>query len=259
MRGFLLLWLAVSAHAQPLLIAHRGASAAAPENTLAAFKAAWKEGADGIEGDFRLSQDGKIVCIHDETTKRTCGSKLTVAETPWARLRQLDAGSWKAKSFSTERIPLLEDVLGILPPNKYFFIEIKCGPEIIQPLKKAVAGADPKWVMFISFDPTVVKACRTHLPRFQAHLVSKLDGIHKSGNEAKQLQWLDQIDATGLQFKHTAKVSKVFMATLKSTPRLTACWTVDDVGTARRVAALGVDFITTNRPGMIRQQAGWTK
>jgi len=259
MRILLYLLLLTGLQAQPRLIAHRGASAAAPENTLAAFQAAWSEGADGIEADFHLSRDNKIVCIHDEDTKRTTGRKLTVSKTPWSELAGLDAGSWKDKAFSGERIPLLEDVLKVLPPDKYFFVEIKCGPEILGPLKHAVAKADPKRVIFISFDARVIHACRTKLPRFQAHLLSKLEGIHKKGSETKQLQWLEQIGATGLQFKHSAKVNEGFIQQLKSTNHLTACWTIDDAKTARRVADLGVDFITTNRPAAIRQQTGWSK
>ncbi len=78
-----------------LIVGHRGASHAAPENTLAAFDLAWQEGADGAEGDFRLTRDGRIVCIHDEDTERTAGKKLVVATTTLAELQQLDVGSWK--------------------------------------------------------------------------------------------------------------------------------------------------------------------
>ena len=67
------------------LIAHRGASHDAPENTLAAFRLAWEQGADGIEGDFRLSRDGEIICLHDATTRRTAGIDLVVADATLAR------------------------------------------------------------------------------------------------------------------------------------------------------------------------------
>ena len=66
-----------------MITANRGASHDAPENTLAAFKLAWKQQADAIEGDFRLTADGKIVCIHDADTRRTCGVNLVVADTPF--------------------------------------------------------------------------------------------------------------------------------------------------------------------------------
>ena len=74
-----------------MIVAHRGASDDAPENTLEAFHLAWLQNADAIEGDFRLTKDEQIVCIHDEDTSRTCGKKLIVAESTYAELCQLDA------------------------------------------------------------------------------------------------------------------------------------------------------------------------
>jgi glycerophosphoryl diester phosphodiesterase len=91
--------------AAPALIAHRGASQDAPENTIAAFTLAWKQGADGIEGDFQLTHDGEIVCIHDPTTKRTAEQDLKVSEATLKELRQLDVKPWKGHSRKDARIP----------------------------------------------------------------------------------------------------------------------------------------------------------
>ena len=76
----------------PLLIAHRGASHEAPENTLAAFRLAWEQGADGIEGDFYLSKDGRIVCIHDKDTKRTAGKNLERGRFPVCGTAEIGCG-----------------------------------------------------------------------------------------------------------------------------------------------------------------------
>ena len=84
----------MSTHSKPLLIAHRGGSREAPENTLAAFHQAWQQGADGIEADFRLTRDGRVVCLHDAGTGRTAGIDIAVAEATFAELRRLDVGSW---------------------------------------------------------------------------------------------------------------------------------------------------------------------
>jgi glycerophosphoryl diester phosphodiesterase len=257
MRLFLFLCLLTSLHAAPKLIAHRGASEAAPENTLAAFRQAWEEGADGIEADFLLSKDGKIVCFHDRDTKRITGKKLIIAETPWTTLSQLDVGAWKGAEFAGERIPLLDEVIAALPEKKFFFVEIKCGPEIVPALRPALIGADPDYVMLICFNAAVIKACREQLPEFQAHLLSSLDNIHKKDGQQTQLAQLGEIDATGLQFKHSAKVTKAFIKTIQARNRLTACWTVNDPATAARVAALGVDFITTDRPAALRRDTKW--
>ena len=95
----------------PMITAHRGASHDAPENTLAAFRLAWDQNADAIEGDFRLSADGEIVCIHDADTRRTCGVQLVVAETPFTSLRDLDYGRWKAEASTGEPSPTRAEVL----------------------------------------------------------------------------------------------------------------------------------------------------
>ncbi|MDP6721144.1 MAG: glycerophosphodiester phosphodiesterase family protein, partial [Pirellulaceae bacterium] len=94
-----------------LIVAHRGASYDAPENTLAAFRLAWRQGADGIEGDFYLTKDGQIVCIHDADTKRTAGVSRQVAKSTLAELRELDVGRWKDEEFAGERMPTLQQVL----------------------------------------------------------------------------------------------------------------------------------------------------
>ena len=97
----------------PMIVAHRGASATAPENTLASFRMGFAEGADRIEGDFRITSDGRVVCIHDETTGRTAGESgsLVVKDTEYSRLNELDVGSWKDPRFKGERIVSLEEVL----------------------------------------------------------------------------------------------------------------------------------------------------
>lgn len=85
-----------------LIVAHRGASYDAPENTLAAFRLAFEKDADGIEGDFYLTSDNRIVCIHDSDTERVAGKKLIVAKSTLAELKQLDVGSWKDKKWHAE-------------------------------------------------------------------------------------------------------------------------------------------------------------
>src|SRR5687768_17865894 len=104
--------LSMSASAQ-LIVAHRGASYDAPENTLAAFKLAWEEGADGIEGDFYLSVEGQVACIHATDTKRVAGKELVVSETSWKELSKLDVVSWKSSAYAGERMPLLTEVFYI--------------------------------------------------------------------------------------------------------------------------------------------------
>ncbi|NJL18973.1 MAG: hypothetical protein HC901_01285 [Bdellovibrionaceae bacterium] len=91
--------------AAPRLIAHRGASHQAPENTLPAFRMAWQEEADGIETDIHLTRDGRLACIHDADTQRITGTNLVVAESTFTELQALDAGSWKGPQWTAPASP----------------------------------------------------------------------------------------------------------------------------------------------------------
>lgn len=113
---------------KPLMIAHRGASGNAPENTLAAFQLAIEEGSDGIELDVHLSKDGEIVVIHDETLDRTTNGTGRVVEKDLDELKTYDAGSWFGAKFSEERIPLLQEVIDIVPDDIFINVEIKNFP-----------------------------------------------------------------------------------------------------------------------------------
>lgn len=129
----------------PLVIAHRGSSAQAPENTLPAFQLAWAQGADGIEADFQLTKDGHIVCFHDKDTERLAGRQLALAAATLEELRQFDVGSiqpqaaeralrsWNDEKYKIVRIPTIAEVFATVPRGKKIFIEIRCGPAIIDP------------------------------------------------------------------------------------------------------------------------------
>ncbi len=240
----------------PLLVAHRGASHAAPENTLAAFKLAWEEGADGIEGDFHLSSDGEVVCIHDFDTERVAGTKRVVAETPWKELSKLDVGAWKSPAYKGEAMPRLADVLDTIPAGKRFFLEVKCGPEIVGPIKKILAekDADPARVTIISFNADVIAASRKELPAYQAHWICDLKEFADPAKRDGYEKQLAACGSQGLQFKAASPVEGAWLATLKSKGLLLTSWTVDDVVLARKMIGFGVNHITTNRPGPLRKE-----
>src|SRR3954452_15936878 len=119
-----------------LIIGHRGASYDAPENTIAAYKLAIEQGADGFEGDYWLTAGGQILDLHDKDTKRVAGKKLVVTTAPFKQLRALDIGSWKDTKWHAERMPTLDEVLAIVPAGKKVFLELKSGPELAVPMAK---------------------------------------------------------------------------------------------------------------------------
>ena len=139
-----LLFLCHAAWSKPLIVAHRGSSFDAPENTLPAFELAWKQGADAIEGDFLLTKDNQIVCIHDGSTKRLADRNLAVRGSTLEELRKLDVGSWKHEKFKGTRIPTIAEVFATIPKGRKIFVEVKCGKEIIPYLVKEIGKSKLK-------------------------------------------------------------------------------------------------------------------
>lgn len=109
------------------LIAHRGASGYAPENTRVAFRIALEMGAPALELDVRETSDSRLVVLHDESLKRTAGLRALVGETPYSQVAGLDAGAWFDKRFAGERVPLLEQVLELARGKAEMHVEVKGG------------------------------------------------------------------------------------------------------------------------------------
>lgn len=252
--------LAAPASAQ-LVVAHRGASYDAPENTLAAFKLAWELGSDGIEGDFYLTADNEIVCIHDKTTRRTTGVELTVEASTLDQLRRLDAGSWKGDSWKGERIPTFREVLETVPPGRLFVIELKSKSAIVPVLAEQLRTGDTtdRKLLIISFDVETVRTCKRLIPNVPVHW---LTGFERETPDSVYRPTADEVartavacDADGVGFQAmTEVVDRNFVEVLKQA----GCeqyhvWTVNRAADAKYFQALGVFGITTNRPELIRQ------
>ena len=132
----------------PRVVAHRGASHDAPENTLAAFNLAWQQNADAIEGDFFVTADRKIVCIHDDETSRLAGQKVFVEKSTAEQLRKLDVGKWKDPKWAGQKIPLLQEVLETIPKGKAIVIELKSKKRIVPVLSEELAKFNDPAIMF---------------------------------------------------------------------------------------------------------------
>jgi glycerophosphoryl diester phosphodiesterase len=245
------------------IIAHRGASFDAPENTLSAFRLAWVQGADGIEGDFMLTADGQIVCFHDLDTQRLAGEKHIIKESTLAELRSLDVGRWKGDKWRGEQIAPFEEVLTVIPSGKKFVVELKDGPEIVEPLAavlamSAIASDD---LLIISLVDETIAECRRQLPHVQWHWLS---GYKRDNNN----QWrptADEVIATiervGAAGFGSLALPEHFDADFVGKLRAAGIdefhvWTVDDPEVARFYAQLGAWGITTNRPDFIRKELG---
>ena len=245
---------------EPFIVAHRGASYDAPENTLAAFRLAWDQGADAIEGDFYLTKDRHIVCLHDRTTKLTSGKDLKVADSTLAALRTLDVGSWKDAKWTGERIPTLEEVLALVPPGKKIFLELKSGPEIVPRLKETLAKVRlaAAQTIVIAFDPQVVTEAKRQMPGLRAFWLTAYKKNEETGQwrpaAATILETLKRIGADGLDSEAHACVDAALARELRQAGYSLHVWTVDQPETAARFWKLGVASITTNRPRWLREQ-----
>ena len=245
------------AFGDPLIVAHRGASADAPENTLAAFQEAWRQGADAIEGDFRLTKDGRIVSMHDDSTKRTTGKNFIVAETDWSTLRELDAGSWKGEEWQGEKIPLLSEVLAGMPEGKGIFIEVKCGPEILPRLLEVLTDSKIplSQVTVIAFDKEVIRAVKKDEPRIKANWLTgfkKAENGHYSPDLETVMQTLTEVGADGLGAQAVEILADDLGRHLREKQLGYHIWTVDAAAQGRHFVASGVQSVTTNVPKKMR-------
>jgi len=239
-----------------LIVAHRGASHEAPENTLAAFELAWDLGSDGIEGDFYLTADRHIVCIHDKDTKRTTGKDLMVESSTLQQLRELDAGKWKGAHWAGQRIPTFEEVLRTVPPGGLFVIELKSKSAIVPVLADELKRLDPRGIrmLIISFDADTVRACKQSISGVPVHWLTKFTRETPRSDyqpsAASVAETVRDCHADGVGMQGMVEViDAVFVAALKQAGcQQYHVWTVDSEADARYFQGLGVYGITTNRP-----------
>ncbi len=259
-RTALFVLMAASVAQGQVIVAHRGASYDAPENTIAAFKEAWAQGADGVEGDFYVTKDQHIVCIHDKDTKRTAGTNLVVANSTLVELRKLEYGSWKDARFKGEPIPMFADVMAVIPKGKLFVIELKTGPEIVPLLKAELDRLKPATtnLLIIAFNRETVIAVKKQLPAIRTHWLTgfkqdKATGVWApTAEEVAETLQATGADGIGLQGRREV-VTAEFLNTLKQRGlREFHVWTLDEPQDALFYRDLGVVGITTNRPAFIR-------
>jgi glycerophosphoryl diester phosphodiesterase len=238
--------------AGPEIIAHRGASSMAPENTLASFRTAWEVGADAVELDIYLTTDNRIVVIHDSTTRRVSGVDMIVSKSSSQDLRKLDVGKWKGQQWTNEKIPYLEEVLKTVPKGKRIFIEVKCGPEIIPEMLKIIkaSGLDRSQIVIISFSSEVIRTIEMHRPTMTTYWLCSINS--KPGSIEKSIETAKAIKTDGIDVAASAEVNSDYAKMIREAKLGFYVWTVDNPAIAKRMADLGVDGITTNKPVEIR-------
>lgn len=242
---------------EPMIVAHRGASRDAPENTIPAFRLAWKQGADAIEGDFHLTKDRKVVCIHDGNTKKVAEKNLVVSKSTLAELRKLDVGAYRGKSFEGTTIPTIAEVFATVPKGKRIYIEVKCGVDIIPVLLEETrkSGLKGDQIVMISFKKKVIQELKAKAPHYAAYWLSDLRK-DRSGHITPSLKTvlttLKEIKADGFSSSKST-IDEAFIKGVMEKGYEYHVWTIDDGVTARRFRKWGAKSFTTNVPGHIRK------
>lgn len=231
------------------IIGHRGASFYAPENTVASANLAWKMAADAVECDIYLSGDGRIVVSHDASTKRISGVDFTIKNTESASLRNLDMGSFKGNEYKGEKMPFLEELIATVPEGKELVVEIKCGPEIIMPLKKIIDSNNKRITFtFIGFDFNTISLTKKAFPGNSCYWLCSDPVLFR-----KNIGLVEGTGMEGVSLSYSLITDDVAQE-IKGMGLGLFTWTVDDAAVAKRMVDLGVFGITTNRPDYIREQ-----
>jgi glycerophosphoryl diester phosphodiesterase len=215
-------------HDRPLVIAHRGASGEAPENSLAAFRLAAQRGADAAETDVRVSKDGVVVVHHDPELGRTVRGEGPIHARTAHQLAALG-------------IPTLEEVLDVVAPL-VLCVEIKGGEDVVRRVAPVVAGRD---VVFFAFDPEHVEELRREIPEVPVL------ALFEPEYDASIVALTKQLGAAAIGIDHRAADPAIVEAA-HAAGLAVFLWTVNEPEDVRRALSLGVDGIITDWPERVR-------
>ena len=239
---------------RPLVIAHRGSSAYAPENTLAAFTLAAEQGADAIELDVDLTRDGHVVVMHDATVDRTTDGQGRVADLALDEIRRVDAGAWKDAVFKGERVPLLEEVFEAVGRRVLINVEIKGMLLHGHGLEEKVAALLEKHglidrAIISSFNPFALRRAKHIDPRLACGLIYAPD-LPIFLRDA----WLAPlIPGLNARHPHHSQVNRGMVDQFHARGLAVNVWTVNQAAIARAMAQAGVDGLMGDDPVLIRE------
>ncbi len=235
-----------------LVIAHRGASAAAPENTIAAFELAVTAGADGIELDVHLSADGHPVVIHDDFLDRTTDGSGPVAARTMRELKRLDAGGWYGASFRGQRIQTLQEVLERFRDRARFWIELKAGSDVYPGIEERVVSMVEIYdvvdlAMIQSFDHGALARCRGFNREIALGALIAEPPFH-----------VDSLSPGAVQAICPAAqaLTEAAAGAIRASGLACYAWTVNEPVLMDRLAGWGVTGIITDRPDLLRARLG---
>jgi len=244
----------------PLIIGHRGASAVAPENTLAAFREAVAVGADGIEFDVRLTRDGVPVVIHDRDLRRTGGLSQRIADMTSSELAKVDVGSWFSRSFSNESVPRLAELFELFRGNNStMYLEMKCdSPAEYAPLAEACCrliaehGLKER-VMIECFQLPALRVVREIDSEIRTVALFEPSISDPSVlSDQRVINKAIDVGAVAVALHHRL-TRRGLVEKAKAAGMHVAIWAVDDPSWVERARPLGIDALITNNPSKMLQ------
>ncbi len=238
---------------RPTLIAHRGASAHAPENTLAAFELALKHNADAIELDAKLTADGHVIVIHDQTVERTTDGEGRVGSLTLEALKELDAGSFFDIAFKGERLPTLDEVFAAVGQRTIINVELTNYASLTDDLPGKVCELVKRHrlesrVLFSSFNPLALIRAHRRLPQVPIGLLA-----FPGSKGALARSWLGSIIPHQTLNPELGDVTPRLIERVHHSGRRVFVYTVNQPADMRRLFDAGVDGIFTDDPLLARQ------
>ena len=238
--------------ARPLVIAHRGASADAPENTIAAFELGLEQDANGLELDVHLSADGHPVVIHDFTLERTTDGTGPVSGLRVRELKRLDAGGWRARRFRGQRIQTLQEVLERFRDRTRFWIELKAGSRVYP-------GIEERVVSMLEIYEVVDRTLVQSFDHDAIALTRSLNREVRVGALVEEAPVGDGLLAAGVAnaiCPGAGLVTETLLTKIREAGLECYVWTVNEPALMDRLVSWQVDGIITDRPGVLSARLG---
>lgn len=250
-------------YGKALLPAHRGESYLAPENTMASFELAWKNGEKIVETDIHLTKDGQVVICHDADTFRTSGNKakVVIKDSTLEEIRRVDMGAFKGPQWAGQKCPTLKELYDAMPAGTTCLTEIKSGIDVVPAFVEIVKASKkgPEQIVVISFHADALAASKKALPAYRHYLLAN----HKKDKQGNLLakpgvdEWIataKRIGADGLDLQATDLLDKAGCEKIQRAGFELHVWTVDDPAVAKKYLDWGARSITTNRASWMRQE-----
>lgn len=239
-----------------IIIAHRGESYDAPENTLVSINLAWERNADAVEIDIQLTEEKKIVVIHDQSTLRTGGKLRRIATSNYDDLINIDVGKFRGAKWKNERIPLFEDVIDTVPENKTLFVEIKSDEKIIDSVNKLFINKNvtPKQIKFIGFNYQTMCKVKKIFPKFESYWIIEGQDYKRKTSLNSVITKCRKSRLNGIDVQEKKYLNEEIIHQVHNSNIKIYTWTVDDPVRAEQLYFAGIDGITTNRASWIKNK-----